>query len=56
MEFKSEVITIDGDNGTSFEFKEDINPSEVEYTIHDSQIVKLEGNTFYGLKLLFPSY
>ncbi len=50
LEFKSEVITIDGDNGTSFEFKEDINPSEVEYTIHDSQIVKLEGNTFYGLK------
>ena len=50
LEFKSEVITINGDNGTSFEAKGNINPSEIEYTIHDSEIVKLEGNTFYGLK------
>ncbi|MGG7214861.1 alpha-1,3-galactosidase-related protein [Clostridium nigeriense] len=50
FEFESDVIAINGDVGTSFKAKGDINPNEIKYTIHDNETVKLEEDTFYGLK------
>ena len=50
FEFDSDVISINDESGVSFKVKGDINVDEIQYTIHDKDIIRFDNNKFYGLK------
>ncbi|MBY0755330.1 Ig-like domain-containing protein [Clostridium sardiniense] len=50
FEFESDVMSINDESGVSFKVKGDINADEIEYVIHDEDIIRFDNNKFYGLK------